>query len=111
MEGRPLIKRLCLVLLVLVGVLQVPAAPAGAENAPFTETHGFATKTGHRGVFTWQATLPVTGIVHYGTSPSALTSSVEPTPGGPDFAAMAIADGLEIGETYYWQVEDITTGT
>lgn len=81
-----------------------------AQSQPlFTETLGFATKTGFRGVFSWKATQPVQGIVRFGTSPTALTQSVEPVPGVSDTAQIAIAF-LNKGQTYYWQVEDKLTG-
>ncbi|HEX2122565.1 MAG TPA: cadherin-like domain-containing protein, partial [Thermoanaerobaculia bacterium] len=52
----------------------------------------------------------MTGLVRFGTSPTALTGMTEPTPNVPDTAGMAIADGLTIGTTYYYQVEDKATG-
>ncbi|MFP5247956.1 MAG: fibronectin type III domain-containing protein, partial [Thermoanaerobaculia bacterium] len=84
--------------------------PALLGQSIFLETEGFATKTGFRGVFTWKASQPVTGVVHYGTSPTALTQSVSGVPGAPDTAQLAVASNLERGKTYYWQVEDTLTG-
>jgi hypothetical protein len=84
---------------------EIDAAPGG----PFTKLVGFANKTGFRGVFTWQANAPVSGVVHLGTSPGALTVDV-PAPGAPDTAQLAIAEGLTPGTKYYWQVEDLLSG-
>ena len=80
-----------------------------APGGPFSQLVGFATKTGFRGVFSWQARDAVAGVVHLGTSPDALDVDVTP-PGPPDTAQLAIADGLEPGRKYYWQVEDQLTG-
>jgi CshA-type fibril repeat protein len=85
------------------------APPAAAQEPVFTETVGFATKTGFRGVFAWQATAPVVGVVHYGTNPDALDQSAQAIPGAPDTAGLAVAP-LLAGETYYFQVEDQLTG-
>ncbi|HVF12087.1 MAG TPA: hypothetical protein VNA87_03280, partial [Actinomycetota bacterium] len=91
--------------LLLVGSIQTHAI---AEDSIFLETRGFATKIGFRGVFSWEASQPVLARVHYGTNPAALTLATKPT--SPDLAGMSIADGLVLGSTYYWQVEDLITG-
>lgn len=96
---------------IVVVALLLAMMPAFAAEAPlFTAAAAFATKTGFRGVFSWQAKDPVEALVHYGTSPATLTETVKPLPGAPDTAGLAIADGLTIGTTYYWQVEDLITG-
>ncbi|HLE83701.1 MAG TPA: cadherin-like domain-containing protein, partial [Thermoanaerobaculia bacterium] len=87
----------------------VLSPPAGAQEPVFTEAVGFATKTGFRGVFAWQATVPVVGVVHYGTHPDALDQSAQAIPGAPDTAGLAVAP-LLAGETYFFQVEDQLTG-
>ena len=87
-------------------------AIAPAESAPsvFTDLVGFANKTGFRGVFAWQASQQVVGLVHYGTAPNALTLTATQNPGpSPDTAAMAVVEDLVPGSTYYWQVEDLLT--
>lgn len=96
------------VALLLAGFVVVPAAPA--QDPLFTRTVGFATKTGFRGVFTWESSQPVVGRVRYGTSPANL-GSVAPLVGttAPDVAGLAIAR-LALDATYYWQVEDVLTG-
>jgi hypothetical protein len=86
------------------------ALPAGAQPSIFTETVGFATKTGFRAIFTWSATQPVAGVVHYGESPANLDQTAMALPGAPDTAQMAAASNLVRGRTYYWQVEDTLTG-
>ncbi|MEO7803676.1 MAG: fibronectin type III domain-containing protein, partial [Actinomycetota bacterium] len=86
-------------------IWHAPAAPS-----LFTSVEGFATKTGFRGVFAWQASQPVKAVVHYGVDPQALDASTVALPGAPDAAGMTIIDGLEAGATYYWQVEDLVTG-
>jgi hypothetical protein len=83
--------------------------PQPADAGIFTKTVGFATKTGYRGVFSWQASKEVAAVVHYGLSPTALTSTAVAT-GVPDAAGIVIVDDLEVGKIYYWQVEDTTTG-
>jgi hypothetical protein len=82
----------------------------GAQEATFTETTAFATKTGFRGVFVWKANQPVSGVVHYGLDPGVLSQSVSAVPGAPDVAQIAVASDLVRGETYYWQVEDTLSG-
>ncbi|MGH9457603.1 MAG: Ig-like domain-containing protein [Thermoanaerobaculia bacterium] len=92
-------------------VLIFGALPLVGQSASlFTETDAFATKTGFRGVFVWSATQPVTGVVHYGESPTGLDRTAAAVPGAPDTAQMAVASDLERGKTYYWQVEDTLTG-
>ncbi|HEY3176926.1 MAG TPA: Ig-like domain-containing protein [Candidatus Polarisedimenticolia bacterium] len=100
-------KPLGLVLLVLLASLALPVQ--AQQTSLFTQTLGFATKTGFRGVFAWKSTQPVTGVVHYGLSPASLTQSAAPIPGAPDTAQMAIGQLIR-GETYYFQVEDTLTG-
>ena len=90
-------------------VVVLPASLFAQTQPVFTETLGFATKTGFRGVFTWKASQPVEGIVRFGTSPTALTQSISAVPGQADTAQIAIAY-LTKGATYYWQVEDSLTG-
>lgn len=86
------------------------ALPASAADL-FTDLVGFATKTGYRGVFSWQATGPVVAEVHYGTDPANLSQTVTQFPAStPDSSGLAIVDGLTIGDTYYWQVEDTVSG-
>ena len=96
-------------LLLMSGVQVARAATASAEG-PFTEVVGFAIKTGFRGVFTWQADGVVDAVVHYGTSPERLDQSVPAIANAPDRAGLAIATNLEIGRTYWFQVEDRLTG-
>lgn len=103
-------KSLLLVLAVVLIAPLISTGPAAAEEHLFTETVGFATKTGYRGVFAWEATEPVMGFVRYGTDPDALDQIAAAIPGAPDTAGMAIAEGLTIGETYHWLVEDDLTG-
>ena len=87
------------------------ASPSVAQSQPqFTETTGFASKTGFRGVFAWKASAPVEALVRFGTSPAALTNTVEPAPNVADTAGLAIVDGLTKGATYYFQVEDKVSG-
>lgn len=97
----------------VVAAALAPVAPAQAEPV-FSEVVGFAAKTGFRGVFAWQATQPVEGIVHYGTSPTKLARVVEPTPNVAAAAQMAVVDDLAFpgraGRTWYFQVEDKRTG-
>lgn len=93
--------------LILAGVLA--SVPATAVPT-FENLVGFATKTGFRGVFAWQASEPVLATVHYGVNPAGLDKAIAAIPGGPDRAGMAIAEDLEVGKTYYWQVEDSITG-
>jgi Big-like domain-containing protein len=80
-----------------------------AQDSVFTRTMAFAAKTGFRAVFAWSARQPVSGVVHYGTSPDALTESVVPVVGGADTAQTAVAH-VETGQTYYYQIEDLLTG-
>ncbi|HVE92885.1 MAG TPA: fibronectin type III domain-containing protein [Actinomycetota bacterium] len=102
-------RRLCIALGV-VSLLTFLPAPAPAQELPlFTKVNGFATKTGFRGVFTWQASELVTGFVRYGTSPDALTQVAAALPGAADTAGMAIAQLDSPGSTYYFQVVDDTT--
>ena len=82
---------------------------ARAQDSVFTQTQAFATKTGFRAVFAWSARQPVSGVVHYGTSPGALTETVTPVAGGIDTAGIAVAH-VQTGTTYYYQVEDLLTG-
>ena len=97
------------ILLILIALFTA-TVPAGAQqSSPFTRTIGFATKTGFRGVFAWQASQPVIGVVHYGLSPASLTQTASPIPGAPDTAGMAIGTLIR-GNTYYFQVEDTLTG-
>lgn len=77
--------------------------------APFTDVVAFSTKTGFRGVVTWSADEPVSGIVHYGTDPAAL-DQIGIAPGPPDTAQLAILDGLTTGSTYHYTVEDVLSG-
>lgn len=81
------------------------------QTSPFVDVVGFAAKTGYRGVFAWQASSQVIGVVHYGTDPANLnlTATQYPVP-EPDTAAMAVVHDLEIGRTYYFQVEDEISG-
>lgn len=95
--------------LVAAALLAAPAPAAAQEPALFTETIGFAAKTGFRGVFAWKATQPVVGVVHFGTDPDDLDQTAEPVPNEPDTAQMTVAQLLP-GETYYWRVEDLLTG-
>ena len=106
---RRLSKRVASSLLALLVVSAGLVARAEAVSV-FTDSQGFATKTGFRGVFAWQAVQPVKAVVTYGTDPSNLDKSALPIPGAPDSAGMAVVDGLENGATYYWQVEDLITG-
>ncbi|HEX8100152.1 MAG TPA: hypothetical protein VF660_08125, partial [Actinomycetota bacterium] len=94
--------------LILVVALLTPSL-AMADDSVFTRTMAFATKTGFRAVFAWSAKQPVSGVVHYGTSPGALTASVSPVVGGVDTAQMAVAQ-VQTGQTYYYQIEDLLTG-
>ncbi|HJQ41107.1 MAG TPA: Ig-like domain-containing protein [Thermoanaerobaculia bacterium] len=95
----------------LAASLLFTALAAQAQSLPsFTETVGFATKTGFRGVFAWKATAPVEGLVRFGTSPAALTQTAEAMPNVADTAGIAITDALTRGTTYYFQVEDKLTG-
>lgn len=104
-------KRALTSVVALVLVLSLTPGMALAEEEPlFTKTNGFATKTGYRGVFTWEATQPVDGVVLYGTSPSSLSEATRAIPGAADTAQIAIAEGLSVGTTYYWRVEDLLTG-
>ena len=75
------------------------SGPAAAQEPIFNRTLAFATKTGFRAVFAWDAKQPVSGVVHYGTSPDALTQSVTPIAGEPDTAQMAVAQ-VQTGQTY-----------
>lgn len=103
--------RKLLLRLFTVGALLAGVLPAMATEGPlFVETDAFATKTGFRGVFVWEAADPVKARVHYGTSATSLGSTIDPLPGAPDTAGIAIADGLSKGTTYFWQVEDLITG-
>lgn len=95
--------------LLLAGLMGL-LAPAAVAAPTFTNTLGFATKTGFRGVFSWQASEPVKAEVHYGTNPGNLDQITAAIPGAPDSAGIAIAEGLTIGETYYWKVVDILSG-
>src|SRR5687768_7407444 len=90
--------------LAIAVALLAPSA-AGAQDPLFTQTQAFATKTGFRAVFAWSARQPVSGVVHYGTSPGALTETVIPVAGGVDTAGIAVAH-VQTGTTYYYQVED-----
>ena len=94
--------------LAVVFAFLLPAL-AAAQDPVFTRTMAFATKTGFRAVFTWSARQPVSGVVHYGTSPDALTETVIPVAGGVDTAGIAVAQ-VETGTTYYYQIEDLLTG-
>jgi hypothetical protein len=96
----------CLVL----GLALVQPTGVMAQQSIFTETIGFATKTGFRGVFTWKATQAVSGVVHYGESPANLNLRASAIPGAPDTAQIAVASNLVRGTTYFWQVEDTLTG-
>src|ERR1700752_2233077 len=97
-------------LLLILIAFMAATVPAGAQQStPFTRTIGFATKTGFRGVFAWQASQPVIGVVHYGLSPASLTQTASPIPGAPDTAGLAIGTLIR-GNTYYFQVEDTLTG-
>lgn len=91
-------------------IVLIATTPLLAQSPVFTETEGFATKTGFRAVFVWKATQPVSGVVHYGQSPDTLDSIVSAVPGAPDTAQIAVASDLVRGATYYWQVEDTLTG-
>src|SRR5687768_16238104 len=93
-----------LAVILLVASIQTQAI---AETSIFLETTGFATKIGFRGVFSWEACQPVLARVHYGTNPAGLTLATRPT--SPDLAGISIADGLVLGSTNYWQVEDLIT--
>lgn len=58
------------VLAALVAATALSTGISRAEDPPlFTSMTGFATKTGARGVFAWQASQPVSGFVRYGTDP------------------------------------------
>src|SRR5688572_18135926 len=95
-----------LAVVLLTGVAQ----PSEAQQQPsFTDTVGFANKTGFRGVFAWKSTQPVEALVRYGTSPTALTQTAE-SPNVADTAGIVIVDGLTKGTTYYFQVEDKVSG-
>lgn len=83
--------------------------PAPEPEGPFTEVLSFATKTGFRAVVSYSSEAPVAGVVRYGTSPDVL-DQVAPAPGAPDTAQLVILDGLEVGATYWYQVEDLLTG-
>lgn len=96
------------VALVAVGLLALPS-PVRALTK-FTDLVVFPTKTGFRAAVAWQASSLVSGVVRYGTSPGALTSTAAPFPGLPDRAQMAYLNGLAIGTTYYVQVEDTLSG-
>ncbi len=97
------------VLLLLIALLGAVAPATAQQASPFTQTIGFATKTGYRGVFAWKADRQVVGVVRYGLSPDSLTETASPIPGAPDTAGMAFGD-LVRGRTYYFQVEDTLTG-
>lgn len=104
-------KRVLSLFVLVLLVSTFPVSPAlSQEEGLFTDLEGFATKTGFRGIFAWQTTAPVDGLVHYGTDPGNLTQTTRAIPGAADTAGMAIAEGLSIGATYYWQVEDLLTG-
>lgn len=109
MTAKPFKRRNAVVLATLAAAMTLMWHAPAAQSI-FTDVEGFATKTGFRGVFAWQASQPVKAAVSYGLSPDNLDSEVITVPGTPDSAGMAIADGLEIGKTYYWQVEDLLTG-
>ena len=96
--------------LLLVGGLQLAHAATTTAEGPFSEVVGFAIKTGYRGVFTWQADGPVEAVVNYGTSPETLDQTVPAIANAPDEAGLAIANNLEIGRTYYFEVEDRLSG-
>lgn len=90
---------------------------AQAQTNPFTRIEAFATKTGFRGIFAWQASEPVSGFVRWGTSPATLDQIAGPIPGTPDKAGMAVAhfaaDGNQtapLADTIYYQVVDDLTG-
>jgi hypothetical protein len=83
--------------------------PVAPPEGPFTEVVSFATKTGFRAVVSYSSEAPVAGVVHYGTSPEML-DQIAPAPGAPDTAQLVILDGLEVGTTYWFQVEDLLTG-
>lgn len=92
----------------MIGMFVI-ALPVLAAPPLFVRTEGFATKVGFRGVFAWQAAQPVRGLVRYGTTPDNLNKVAQSLVGSPDTAAMAIAEGLTVGSTYYWKVEDQLT--
>ncbi len=87
------------------------APPAASAESIFTKTTGFATKTGFRFVFAWEATQPIVPQVEYGTDPNNLNQLATPIPPGiPDTGGLALADdrGL-VGQTIHWRVRDLLT--
>ena len=100
-----------LLIAVTLSSLLLIALPVLAEPAPlFSQTNGFATKTGFRGVFSWATRSLAKTVVNYGTSPTALDQQASSIVGSPDTAGMAIAEGLTPGSTYYWEAEDLLSG-
>lgn len=94
--------------LAMILALTLPSL-AAAQEPVFTRTEAFATKTGFRAVFSWSSRQPVSAVVHYGTSPGALTETVVPIVDVADTAGLAVAH-VETGTTYFYQVEDLLTG-
>lgn len=99
------------VVMMMVSMLAWSPALAQEEPSIFTETSGFATKTGYRFVFAWEATQQVVPQVEFGTDPGNLNRTATPIPPGiPDTAGLALADDRSlIGQTIFWRVRDLLT--
>ena len=113
MLRRRLLSALTVIALMLNWAILAP--PAASESHVFTKTSGFATKTGFRFVFAWEATQAVYPTVRFGTSPTTMTETAFPFPVGgvPDKSGMAIFDDLDrslLHQTIYWQLTDDLTG-
>jgi len=105
------VRRICLVLTAMLVLGFAPlAGQAQSDPSLFTRVEGFATKTGFRAVFAWEASQPVLGYVVYGESPDALDRFAGIIPTTPDTAGMSVAHLVTAGGTYWYQVVDDITG-
>lgn len=103
-----------------LGVVQAHPEPApvvgtghgSTDDGFWNVVTGFATKTGYRLVFSWDADAPVNGYVEWGTEADALHGVARPPTEGPDTAGIAVVDVGQalVGETIHYRVVDGSTG-